>query len=183
MHKLMGCLVSLMLLAAVGCVPLDYDEATNGDLSNDPAAPTPLTLAPGTNTISGTVTNSAAADQRDFITFSIPRHHQLTALRLVSYRDLPGGAPGNRGYHALSAGSTSLAPSAANRTSFLGGDHVDGVAEGTDLLPALADAMPAGTGFTVPLGPGTYSYLIQQTGPQLTGYKLELVVGGPVHAP
>jgi hypothetical protein len=56
--------------------------------------------------------------------------------------------------------------------SFLGGDHVDGVNEGTDLLPALADGEPAGAGFSIPLGEGTYTYLIQQTGPQVSGYAL-----------
>jgi hypothetical protein len=119
------------------------------------------------------------ADTRDFITFTIEPHHQLTQLRLARYRDVPSDGPGNRGYHALSAGATSLVPAAANVGSFLGGDHVDGAAEGTDLLPALADGVPAGTGFTVPLGPGTYSYVIQQTGPQVSAYTLEFVVDGP----
>jgi hypothetical protein len=90
--------------------------------------------------------------------------------------DLPGGGPGNRGFHAINAAPPASSPGAATAGSFLGGDHLDAAPPGTDLLPALADGMPAGTGFTAPLGPGTYSYLIQQTGPQISGYSLKFVV-------
>jgi hypothetical protein len=65
----------------------------------------------------------------------------------------------------------------ASEASFLGGDHVDAIAEGTDLLPALADGVPAGSGFTLPLGSGTYSYVIQQTGSQTSGYTVSFTVG------
>jgi hypothetical protein len=168
--------ILLLTVAAVGCAPLAYDEGADGDLSSDPAAPTAVELGLGDNTLTGTVTTTAPADTRDYITFEIPHGMQLSALVLVSYRDLPAGTPGNRGFHAINAGATSFVPSAMTEASFLGGDHVDGVAEGTDLLPALADGEPAGTGFAVPLGPGTYSYVIQQTGPQLTRYELSFKV-------
>ncbi len=167
---------ALALLAAVGCAPLEYDEAEAGDLSSDPAAPTPLQLRLGDNTVSGTVTTTAPADTRDFFTFTIPEGLHLAALVLTSYRDVPAGTPGNRGFHALGTGATSAVPSAATAASFLGGDHVDGSAEGTDLLLALADGAPAGSGFTVPLGPGTYSYVIQQTGPQVSAYTLTFAI-------
>jgi hypothetical protein len=177
-----ACVVAAGLaMLAAACAPANHDEATAGDLSNDPAAPTPLMFNAGNNVVTGTVTSTAPADTRDFLTFTIAPGHALTALRLDRYRDLPGGGPGNRGFHAISTGPTSAIPSAATAGSFLGGDHVDGIAEGTDLLPALADAMPAGTGFTIPLGPGTYSYVIQQTGPQTSGYSLTFEVSGPHH--
>jgi hypothetical protein len=164
------------LLLAASCAPLDYDEAEDGDLSGDPAAPTPLHFSLGKNTVSGTVTTSAPADTRDFLTFTIPHGHQLTALRLLRYRDVPSGGPGNRGFHAINAGPTSFIPGVATAGNFLGGDHLDGTDEGSDLLPRLADGVPAGTGFTVPLRAGTYSYLIQQTGPQTSGYSLQFLV-------
>ena len=165
---------ALAMLLAVGCKPADHDEATDGDLSNDPAAPTALDFGLGSNAISGSV--AAPGDARDFITFTIPKGGKLSAVRLVKYRTLPSGEPGNTGFHAINAGATSFIPNAMTAGLFLGGDHVTTAAEGTDLLPALADGMPAGTGFTPPLGPGVYSYLIQQTGPQLSGYRIELDV-------
>jgi hypothetical protein len=176
MQDWVGRFAVLTVLALTGCAPLDYDEAVDGDLSNEAGTPTALTFNLGDNTITGSVTTSAPADTRDFITFTIPHGLQLSALRLLSYRDLPANVPGNRGFHAINLGATSLVPSPATEGSFLGGDHVDGAAEGSDLLPALADGEPAGTGFTVPLGAGTYSYVIQQTGPPLSGYKLQFVV-------
>jgi hypothetical protein len=60
--------------------------------------------------------------------------------------------------------------------SFLAGDHLNSEVPGTDLLPDLAGAAQAGTGFTVPLGPGTYSYLVQQTGAEESGYSLDFVI-------
>ena len=43
------------LLAAAPAKATIYDEAVSGDLSNDPAAPTALTLTPGLNSVIGTV--------------------------------------------------------------------------------------------------------------------------------
>jgi hypothetical protein len=177
MNRCPRLLTPFALLFFASCTPLAYDEATDGDLSNDANAPTPLRFDLGDNTVTGSVTTSAPADTRDFITFTIPNGLQLTALHLLTYQDLPGGGPGNRGYHAINSGATSFVPSGATGGNFLGGDHVDAAPAGTDLLPALADAMPNGTGFTVPLGPGTYSYVIQQTGPQVSGYSLQFVLG------
>jgi hypothetical protein len=170
-------------LLANGCAPSSHDEASDGDLSNDPAAPTVLRFSVGENLVSGTVT--APADTRDFITFQIPRGLELSGLWLLRYRDGATGGPGNVGFHALKAGATSAVPGAATAGSFLGGDHLEGGDEGKDLLPALADGTPAGTGFPVPLGPGTYSYVIQQTGPQVSAYTLEfdVSVGVDVNLP
>lgn len=47
---------------------------------------------------------------------------------------------------------------------------------GSDLLARLGLAQTGGSGFTPPLGPGTYTFLIQQTGPPLTGFTLAFVV-------
>jgi len=143
------------------------DEAVIGDLSSDPAAPTPVAFVLGNNTVRGSVV--ASADTRDYITFTIPAGQRLTNLRLQSFGT-------NRSFHAINAGATSFVPSAATSGSFLGGQHVDPVPAGTDLLPGLALTPVAGTGFAIPLGPGTYSYLIQQTGPQFTPYDLEFVI-------
>ncbi|MEM9056745.1 MAG: VPLPA-CTERM sorting domain-containing protein, partial [Pseudomonadota bacterium] len=61
-------------------------------------------------------------------------------------------------------------------------DHLDPDI-GADLLPALAAGTLAGSGFDAPLGEGVYTFLVQQTGPQLNGYSLEFVVSAvPVPA-
>lgn len=151
-----------------------WDESIDGDLSSDPNAPTPLFLSLGSNLVHGSVV--APGDVRDYVTFTIPSGQALAGLDLLLYEDVVSGGPGNTGYHAINAGATSLVPDFANGSSFLGGDHVTAADVGTDRLPDLAAAILAGTGFTIPLGPGTYSYLIQQTGPPLTGYTLDFVL-------
>jgi len=152
-----------------------WSEATDGDLSDDPATPTAATLSAGTNTVAGTV--GGLVDVRDYMTFTIPAGQQLVAMRQMAWVDVPAGTAGNTGYHSLNNGATSQVPDASNGSFFLGGDHVNQLAVGTDMLPALAGATLAGTGFSLPLGAGTYTYLIQQTGPQLCRYELEFEIG------
>ena len=47
---------------------------------------------------------------------------------------------------------------------------------GVDLLPLMADPSfaPGTSGFTPPLGPGTYTFLIQQGDPFTTGYQFDM---------
>ncbi|MEM7465501.1 MAG: hypothetical protein AAF387_01310 [Pseudomonadota bacterium] len=149
-----------------------WDENLNGDLSTDPLTPTEISLSNGANGISGSV--QATGDTRDFFTFTLLSGQQLIGIDLVNYTDLNTSGPGNRGFHAIIDGPTSFIPSGGTAGNFLGGDHLE--AGDGDLLAALAAAPLAGTGFAAPLGPGTYTYLVQQTGPQLTGYELNFQV-------
>lgn len=171
MIKLLLPVLALAPLAAPAGPDVAWDESLDGDLSGDPLAPTQLALAPGDNRIVGSVTTSTL-DTRDYVTFTILAGQELTAIRQDVYVDVPGGGPGDRGYNAIAAGATSAIPDSTNGNLFLGGDHIDQLAPGTDLLAILATAPLAGTGFTAPLGPGTYTYHLQQTGQQVVGYEL-----------
>ena len=160
-----------------------HDESIQGDISDDPSAPTPITLSPGGNNIIGTMVGGAGADVRDYVTFTIPPGSALTAINLVSYDHLTFGGNGNVGYHCIIAGSTSFIPNGGSGNNFLGGNHLFGFQVGTDILPGLAMAATNGTGFTAPLGPGTYTYQVQQTGQfDPTGYNIELVLSCGVTA-
>lgn len=160
-----------------------YDEAVSADLSNLPAAPTPLTFVVGSNQVKGTVRNTHPADTRDYFTFTIAAGHQLTAIRMPTYTNVTGGGPGNVGFQAINLGATSEIPdpSGGNEDFYLGGDHAVSVLPTDDLLLDLADGTPAGTGFSTPLGPGTYTYLMQQIS-GATAYDLQFVVTGPAPA-
>ena len=159
-----------------------WNEAVDGDLSDDPSAPTAVVLTSGSNMIDGSVTSTVPADTRDYITFTIPPGQSLLAITQNSWFDIPGGGPGNTGYIALAAGSTSLIPDAVNGSSFLGGNHITAADDGGNILPGLAAATLAGTGFSLPLASGTYTFHVQQTGPQTSGYSLNFVVGTSVPA-
>lgn len=157
-----------------------WNELFDGDLSGDPNLPTPIALGIGSNVLTGSM--SAPDDIRDYVTFTLPPGQELAALLLLQYEDLDVGGPGNRGYHALNTGSTSFIPDVNTADFFLGGAHLDPAPVGTDLLPILATAPQNGTGFAIPLGAGSYSYVIQQTGPEMTGYSLDFVVVPEPHA-
>ena len=175
--RMIGSAVSVGALAlALGGVANAqvWDEDVDGDLSDDPDAPTPLVFAPGANTIVGSM--QSPDDTRDFITFTVMPGQQLTGLLLQRYIDLDTGGDGDRGFHAINEGPTSFIPGPDTADLFLGGAHLDPAPPGTDLLPVLGMAPQAGTGFEPPLGPGTYSYVVQQTGPELTGYTLDFVI-------
>ncbi len=171
------------LFVAAPATAFAYDEAISPDLSSLAGSPTPLTFVVGNNQVKGTVNSSG--DVRDYITFVIPAGQRLSAIRMMSYTNNPdNGQPGNRGFHMINLGNTSIIPGSAT-DPVLGGDHVTGpIASGTDLLggTGLADGDPQGDGFTAPLGPGTYSYLIQNTSGSVA-YDLEFVVTAVTAAP
>ena len=111
----------------------------------------------------------------------------LDSIDLVSYFDVDGN-PADDGFAAINAGTTTTQPAGMGGSvdaDFLGGAHV-----GADQLPGaggslaadLAGAENIGTTFDFPLTAGDYSFLIQQTGPENTGYTLDFVVS-PVPLP
>jgi hypothetical protein len=162
-----GAFVSFATAATV------WDEGFDGDLSTNAAAPTAVGFAPGSNIVTGTVTSSGTpADTRDYLTFDVPAGYGLFELRLLQWDDVPGGGPGNTGFNAINAGSTSFVPGGGTIGSFLGSNHVDAFYVGLDMLADISAPATGGTGFTVPLGAGTYSYVVQQTGTQIDAYSL-----------
>jgi PEP-CTERM motif len=165
----------LLVLAGRTQAAIVWSENINGDLSSNPAAPTPVVFQLGSNVINGSI--FTGNDTRDYITFTLPAGFELISLRLLVYDDLNTGTPndGDTGFHAINLGATSFIPDFDTIDAFLGGDHLNPLID-ADLLPALATGDVAGIGFTVPLEAGTYSYLVQQTGVELTGYSVEFNV-------
>lgn len=154
-----------------------YDESMDGDLSTDPLAPTPLSFSLGLNSVTGSVV--AAADTRDYFTFDIVPGQLLTGIFLADYTDLDVGGNGNRGFIHIDDGTSSVIPSAGTSSDFLGGSHLDRLIFPTatdNVLTTLSGAPQGGTGFAAPLGPGSYTINVQQTGPQTTGYTLDFEV-------
>lgn len=163
----------MVWLSCAVCAGVAHDEALNGDLSNNASAPTVLAFGPGGNLVSGSV--MLQGDMRDYFTFNVPPGRALVALRQVFYSD-GAGTFGSVGYHAIREGVTSLEPGFGTANNFLGGNHMFNELPGTDLLPFLAAALTNGSGFTIPLGPGNYSYVMQQSGNQHTSYTLEFEI-------
>jgi hypothetical protein len=154
-----------------------WDESSQGDLSGDPLAPTPIILGLGSNDVIGTV--AGPDDVRDFFTFNIPDGLKFPAIFLIEYVDIASGGDGNTGFIHIDDETTTVIPDAGNIHTVLGATHVDRTIfpNTTDnVLETLSDAPLGGSGFLVPLGPGDYTMNIQQTGTPLTGYTLRFLV-------
>ena len=173
------------LLATAPAKAIIYNEAGSGDLSNDPAAPTPLTLTPGSNSVIGTVAGFpefGGTDPQDWVSITIP-----TGFVMTSYVNAVYNSPDPQGFTGFQFGSSfSGDPFAA--LSYAGYAHFGTAANnpdnnptssstvGVNLLPLMADPAfaPGTTGFTPPLGAGTYTFLIQQGDPNTTGYQFDM---------
>lgn len=141
-------------------------------LSNDPLHPTFLIFGPGNNEVSGQV--ATPRNTRDFFRFSVPAGRQLTAIYLEEWT----AENDNLGYLHLDSGPTTVIPSSATASDFLGGAHVNRALYGPNdnLLLALAGAPQGGTGFPTPLPAGDYVVNVQQTGPEESFYRLRFVL-------
>jgi hypothetical protein len=164
-------LVALAIPVAAATV---HDESSNGDLSTDPNAPTALALAMGSNVVIGTTGNPGVID-RDYVTFTLAPGQILVGLVLVSL------SPDNLAFASFNAGATSFVPSGATAASFLAGIHPAGANVGSNLMPLFVSSSVTGNSLATPdLGPGTYSFLFQQTSPITQSYSLDFVVTSAV---
>jgi len=183
--SLFSAAVCALLVAAAPAKATIYDEAVSGDLSNDKAAPTALTLMPGLNSVSGTVAGFpqfGGTDPQDWVSFTIP-----TGFVMTSYVNSKYGSADDQGFTGFQFGS-SFSGDEFVAGSYAGYAHFGTAAQnpdgnptssstvGVNLLPLMADPSfaPGTTGFTPPLGAGTYTFLIQQGDPSTTGYRFNM---------
>ena len=172
------------LLAAAPAKATIYNEAVSGDLSNSPAAPTALTLTPGSNSVSGTVNGFApGTDPQDWVSFTIPTGFVMTSYINSKYDSTdPQGFTGFQ-FGSSFSGDEFVAISYAGYAHFgFAATNPDGTPPvstvGVNLLPLMADPSfaPGTTGFTPPLAAGTYTFLIQQGNPVTTGYQFDMTL-------
>ena len=174
----LGVVLVAMLAPAPSQAAVIWDESTNGDLSNVQGTPTKLALALGTNSIKGSVVGTT--DVRDWVTLTVPAGRQLKQIILAAYTSTD--AQGFTGFDA----ATTFAGDTFDPASYTGYAHYGTGATnpsiptnliGIDILPIMADptAAAGSKGFTAPLGPGDYAFLIQQLGAS-TAYQFDYVV-------
>jgi hypothetical protein len=177
---LLGCSANRPADAAV---VYSYTESVDGSFSSDSDSPTNLGIfLPGINQVTGQVT--AIGDggfnfTNDVFTFEIPSNAQLVTITMSSF-STAGGAGGM--FMMLDDGPTFEFQSDEVNDQFsfgpdlsliLGGSVVGGGEVGTDILDDLQNAFNFGNGsfFTTPLGPGSYSVYLQETG-SFSNYSL-----------
>lgn len=163
-----------------------FDDAVNGFASSNGAAPEQLIFNLGSNVVNGTVTSggldpagNSINNTRNFYTFSIGPGEELSGievLALTSTNDDPG-------FFALINGTTGVNP--ADGFANLGGTLFGAVANanistptpvGTNLLPLISGGgISGGSGFGT-LGEGDFTFVIQQTGPEINEFSLDFQV-------
>lgn len=153
-----------------------YDEAVSGDLSNTGLSPTGVALSLGSNEVFG-ATGSAVVGgvlvfDRDYFTVTVPAGFQLASLV-----QLPGTLTSGLSFLGVEAGSqVTVSPTPADATGLLGWVHYSAATSGADLLPIMGVPDFGSTGFVPPLGPGDYSFWIQElaVGRFPYGFDLEI---------
>jgi hypothetical protein len=149
-----------------------WDELLSGDASGNPLAPSNAgVVMVGANIFQGSVLGGT--DQRDYITFQVPAGLSVTGLLLQNL------SPDNIVWTHFDDGPTSVQPD-ISPASLLAGAHIPAAApNGTNLFGNYQAGSPnllAGPGLSGALGPGTYTFLMQQTSGILTDYSLNFVV-------
>ncbi len=145
-----------------------YAESISGDLSNDPMAPTSIPLGFGTNFVQFVT----SVGDREFFTVTIPAGGALVALDLAEYESDDPVAFG-----AFMPGAIFNDDPDSPNPAVYSGLALFGTGDlGQDLLPAFQDSLGfASLGFSVPLGPGDYTFWVQQVGP-VTGITLDFII-------
>ena len=186
-RQFLTCALCLMSLSHVfGAVV--HDEASMGDLSDDNTEPTPVAffVADPGSTVVNTVIGVTEGGENglgipDIFTFEIANGNVLQNITLAEYS---GGDPAM--FVAISRGNQfpssfeDLATGNPDTSEWLGGVIVGDanfiLGNNDQILQILGENVTgAGTGFVAPLGPGNYSFYIQQTGPPNT-YTLDFHV-------
>lgn len=155
----------VLLLASASLAPaaLFYDESVSGDLSNLGSAPTVLDFSLGVNRVTGTMGGEPDSDP-DIITFTIQPGQFLTSIFLEPLN------PAERSFYAIASGPTiNMTDGNAHLGNYLTyqfGELIGELSLGGEF---------GGTGFTIPLGAGTYTAWIQETSTR-TDYTLAYTV-------
>jgi hypothetical protein len=137
-----------------------FDEARDGDASDNRFAPTTVALAAGVNTIRGFSGQSPTPDVHDldYITFTVAEGFRLDSFVLQS-----ASAGGAFSFVGMQEGPIVTIPADwySVESPLLGWAHFGSADVGSDLLPVMATS-PGSVGFSGPLGAGTYALWIME---------------------
>ena len=158
-------------VASVANAQIVFDSVSGSDVASDNgSAPTSLPFSVGSNIVNGAVSSSIPNNLRNFFTFTIGEGQELSAIVV----DALTSTDNNSGFYALVDGTTSANPA----TGFpnLGGElHNPGLV-GDDLLALInGGGISGGTGFDS-IGAGDYTFVIQQTGSEVSTFSLDFQV-------
>ena len=164
---------ALAIAAAPATAGVSYTEDSSPDLSDSGLSPTVLDVGLGNNIIEGlTGRNGDGVIDRDYFTFTLAGGEALSQIIFTN-----GSNIGLSFIGVQSGNQVTVDPAAADATGLLGWYHYSSADLGTDLLDNMGVASAGSTGFTGPLGPGTYSFWVQEASPGApVGYRFNFIV-------
>lgn len=161
------CTLSSPVLSAVA-----YNETVSGDLSNNGLSPTPVTFALGDNIVTGVSGKTAGVVDRDYFTFTLGANEYLTGLVVQQ-----GTVPIGLSFIGIESGDqVTLLTNTTTAAGLLGWAHYGASDVGTDILGTMSQAADGSSGFTPPLGPGTYSVWAQEASSGTAPYSFDFIV-------
>lgn len=169
---------ALAIASSTASASVAYDEGVSGDLSNSGTAPTALSVGVGHNEVSGmTGRDQAGVVDRDYFTFTVAPDQFLTAITLLSATSLPGRDVENPlSFIGVQSGNeVTVDPAATTAAGLLGWTHYGPGDASSDILDNIGAGFGA-TGFTGPLGPGSYAFWVQDTGSGMAAYSFDFII-------
>lgn len=164
-----------ILVAGTAHAGVVWDEASDGDFSNNGLAPSFVTLMVGTSTIMGTTGMSPSTNivDRDYFTITVPAGHVWDSMML-----LPGsGGIGGGAFLGLMGGPQFTVPADTQTAAgLLGWTIYEEGNVGGDLLLAMALPGLGSSGFEIPLPAGTYSFWVQELSVGVAPYNFEFSI-------
>jgi hypothetical protein len=159
-------------LATPAIADLSYKEGPKPDLSNSGLAPTVIDLALGDNIIEGRTGRDNGVIDRDYFTFTLLEGEALSQIIFTNGTNI------GLSFIGVQAGNQlTVDPAAAVATGLLGWYHYSSADLGTDLLDNMGMPLAGSTGFTGPLGPGTYTFWVQEASPgPRVSYRFNFIV-------
>ena len=137
-----------------------FDEARDGDASDNRFTPTTVALGAGVNLISGFSGRSPTPDVHDldYITFTVPEGYRLSSFAIAN-----ANVGGGFSFVAIEAGPIITIPAdwQSIDTPLLGWAHFGTSSIGRDILEEIGMA-PGAVGFTGALPSGTYAMWIME---------------------
>ena len=165
-----GLMIGLAIFAGQASADIVHDEAANGELSNDLAAPTVVNFAPGGNTVIGQVgdngqTGATNGSDADYFTVNIGLGEEITSI-LIDSRS--------------GAGSSFFGYTEGVGFSGQGNDDIDGFVLFNNASGEVLDDLTSGGSS---LGPGDYSFWLQETSAVTVDYSVTFNVVSSVQNP
>ncbi|MEY3896251.1 MAG: hypothetical protein RLZZ214_1771 [Verrucomicrobiota bacterium] len=166
--------ISIAALLALALAPgargavFIHDETLHGDLSDDYLMPALFSPGAGSSTLKGTVVDG----DRDLFTLVVAAGLRLDSLRVLSYTT-DSENPENLSYMMSQPGALLSSPPSNDFADPIGYVGFGAWAVGRNVLRTITAGPPYD--YAATLGPGSYAFWINETGPT-SGYEFQFNV-------